>query len=262
MIVDLFRKAERITMIARLTVLENSRKHVFHVLLIAALAVICSSTLLSFFTLGVQIKILKDLSITSIIICGGLLTVALASSGMTGELENRTLYPVLARPIVRGEFLLGKYLGTLATVYAGLAAIILAFAIILVRHGGHIDVGFLTAIAFALLQVALIAAVATLLSVMMTSAMAGMLALLIYICGSIKMGYLQHLADSSGGVAKTAFMIFYHMLPNLESFNFKDALVHGLPVPGAYLIHVAIYGVVYSSIALMVASEVLARKEL
>ena len=80
----MFRVFERILVISKLTVLENSRKQVFHVLLIAALAIICASTLLSFFTLGVQLKILKDLSLTSIIFCGGILAVALASAGLPG----------------------------------------------------------------------------------------------------------------------------------------------------------------------------------
>lgn len=232
-------------------------------LIIAALAVISASTLLSCFTLGVQTKILKDLSISSIILCGGLLAVVLASSGLQGEIEHRTLYPILARPVRRGELLIGKYLGVLATVYAGLSAIILAFALILVRYGGQIDSGFLTAIAFALFEVAVIAAVAMLLSVIATPAVAGMLSLLIYICGTIKMGYLHHLGESAGGsVAKTAFFAFYHLLPNLECFNFKDALVHNLPVPGVYMVQVAIYGIVYSAVLLAAAFEIFARKEL
>ena len=135
----MFRVFERILVISKLTVLENSRKQVFHVLLIAALAIICASTLLSFFTLGVQLKILKDLSLTSIIFCGGMLAVALASAGLPGEIEHRTLYPILARPIRRWEFIFGKYLGTLATIYSGLIVIAFAFGIILVRYGGSIS---------------------------------------------------------------------------------------------------------------------------
>jgi Cu-processing system permease protein len=260
---SLLQMIERITTIARCTMLENSRKHVFHVLMIAALAVICVSTLLSCFTLGVQIKILKDLSVSSIILCGGLLAVALASGGIPSEIEQRTLYPVLARPVNRAELLMGKYFGTLATVYSGLLIISFAFAIVLLRHGGSIDIGLFAAIAFAMLEVAVIAAVATLLSIVATPAVAGMLSLLIYICGTIKMGYLHHLGESAGGaVAKGAFFAFYHLLPNLECFNFKDMLVHNLPVPGIYMVQVAIYGFVYSAVVLAAATEIFARREL
>jgi len=255
--------AQRMLVLVKLTVLENARKQVFHVLVIAALAVIASSTLLSFFTLGVQIKILKDLSLTSIIFCGGLLGVALASSGLPNEIESRTLYPVLARPLRRSEFVLGKYIGTLVTIYIGLVAISLAFAIVLLRYGGELDWLFAAAIGFAMLEVAVIAAVGMLFSTVTTPAVAGMLTLLVYICGTIKMGYLKPLGASAGGaVAKGAFLLFYHLLPNLECFNFKDALVHGLPVPGGYMAQVAIYGVVYAAAALAAGVALFAKKEL
>jgi len=252
----------RTMILARLTMLENARKQVFHVLIIAALTVIVASTLLSFFTLGVQVKILKDLSLTSIIFCGGILAVALASSSLPSEIEHRTLYPVLARPVRRFEFLLGKYVGTLATIYAGLFVIALAFALMLFRYGGKLDGLLAAALLFAMLEVAVVAAIATLLSVVTTPAVAGMLSLLVYICGTIKMGYLRHLSDSAGGaVAKFAFLFFYHLLPNLECFNFKDALVHGLDVPGYYMAQVAIYGSVYAGAALAVGAALFARKE-
>ncbi len=63
-------------------------------------------------------------------------------------------------------------------------------------------------------------------------------------------------------MAKTAFFAFYHLLPNLECFNFKDALVHNLPVPGVYMVQVGIYGFVYSAVLLAAAFEIFARKEL
>lgn len=249
--------------LARLTMLENARKNIFHVLLIGALAVIAASTLLSFFTLGVQVKILKDLSLTSIIVCGGLLAVALASTSLPAEIEHRTLYPVLARPVERWEVILGKYLGTLCTIYIGLAGISIAFALVLLRYGGELDLMFGAALGFAALEVAVIGAVATLLSVIVTPAVAAMLSLFIYISGSIKMAYLHPLGESiRDTVSKTTFLVVYHLLPNLECFNFKDALVHGIGVPGAYMAQVVIYGVAYGGVAILTGAAIFARREL
>jgi Cu-processing system permease protein len=256
-------KLGSITILARTTMLENARKHVFHVLMIATLTVICASTLISFFTLGVQIKILKDLCMTSILLCGGVLGIALAASGVPNDIEQKTLYPLMARPITRAEYILGKYFGTLATVYVGLLVLSGAFLTILFSHGAEPDMLFCAAIAFAFLEVAVVTAIAVWLSTSFSPAVAGMLAFLFYICGTIKIGYFAGMLERmQNPVAKALAGIFYHFLPNLECFNFKDALVHQIGIPVKYLALVGVYGVAYTVFALVLATALFSRREL
>jgi hypothetical protein len=90
-----------------------------------------------------------------------------------------------------------------------------------------------------------------------------MVSFLVYIGGTVKIGYFKPLVDHIANPAgKAGAMGVYHLLPNLESFNFKDALVHNLHVPWPYLAQVAIYGVCYAGLALMIATLAFARKEL
>jgi Cu-processing system permease protein len=251
-----------VLIIAKTTMLENARKQVFHVVTLLTLTVVCASVLLSVFTLGVQVKILKDLCMTSILFCGGILAVALASTALPSEIETRTCYPVLARPITRTQHILGKYLGTISTVYLGLAVLGIAFAVLLAARSA-LDGLLILALVYALLEVALVAAVAFCLSVFSTPAVAVMISLLVFIAGSVKIGYFSHLVNGiSNPVIKGAGLFIYHLIPNLESFNFKDALVHQLPVPEAYLAQVAIYGVCYTAFMLTVATAAFAKKEL
>ncbi|MEN6520598.1 MAG: ABC transporter permease subunit [Armatimonadota bacterium] len=251
-----------ILILARLTMLENARKQVFHVVTLLTLTIICASVLLSFFTLGVQVKILKDLCMTSILFCGGVLAIALAATAIPGEVESRTCYPTLARPVTRCQLVLGKYFGTLFTVYIGLAVIGLAFAALLVgRHA--LDWLLVLALGYALLEVAIIAAISMCLSTFTTPAVAAMVSFLVFIAGSAKIGYFRPLVENvDNPVAKAMVKGVYHLLPNLESFNFKDALVHRLHVPESYLIQVAVYGVLYAALALTVAKYAFSRKEL
>lgn len=251
-----------ILILAKTTMLENARKQVFHVVTLLTLTVVCASVLLSFFTLGVQVKILKDLCMTSILFCGGVLAVALASTAIPGEVESRTCYPTLARPITRCQFVLGKYLGTLLTVYIGLAVIGLAFAALLAgRHA--LDGLIILALGYALLEVAIVAAIAMCLSTFATPAVAAMVSFLVFIAGSAKIGYFRPLVENVyNPAAKVMAKGLYHLLPNLESFNFKDALVHRLNVPESYLIQVAVYGVCYAALALTVATCAFGKKEL
>ena len=252
----------RILILAKITMLENARKQVFHVVTLLTLTVVGASALLSFFTLGVQVKILKDLCMTSVLFCGGVLAVALASTAIPGEVESRNCYPILARPIRRSELVLGKYLGTLLTVYIGLAVVVFAFAILLAGRQA-LDYQLLLAVGFALLEVAVVAAVAVCLSSFSTPAVAVMVTFFVYVAGTVKIGYFKPLVD---GVANPALRSvvrgLYHLLPNLESFDFKDALVHQLHVPTAYLVQVAIYGVCYAALMLTTAAWVFTRREL
>jgi ABC-type transport system involved in multi-copper enzyme maturation permease subunit len=245
-----------------MTMMENARKQVFHVVTLLTLTVVCASTLLSLFTLGVQVKILKDLCMTSILFCGGVLAVALASTAVPAEMESKTCYPILARSVRRSQFIVGKYLGTLATIYLGLLFIGGAFTILLLSRQAF-DAMMLIAIGYAFLEVAVVGAIAIALSTCTTPAVAAMVSFLLYVAGTVKMGYLKPLVDGvQNPAAKALVLAFYHLLPNLESFNFKDALVHSIPVPGSYLVQVAIYGVCYASLVILVASSVFARKEL
>ena len=252
----------RIMVIAKATMLENARKQVFHVVTLITLTIVCASTMLSFFTLGVQVKMLKDLCMTSLLFCGGLLAVALASTSLPNEIENKICYPILARPIRRTELLLGKYLGSLFTVYLGLAAISIVFAVLLATKQA-LDVNLILSIGFTLLEVAVIAAISTCLSTFTTPAIAAMLSFIIYVAGTVKIGYFKPLVDQVTNPA-TGFLAraVYHILPNLESFNFKDALVHNLKVPDAYLIQVAIYGILYCVLMLTIGAYAFSRREL
>jgi ABC-type transport system involved in multi-copper enzyme maturation permease subunit len=251
-----------IFVLAKTTMLENARKQVFHVVTLITLTAVCASTMLSFFTLGVQVKMLKDLCMTSILFCGAVLAIALAASALPGELESRTCYPILARPIKRIELVFGKYFGTLATVYLGLGVIALTFVVLLAaRHS--LDAVLLIALGFTLLEVAVVAAVTTCFSTFTTPPVAAMLSFIVYIAGTIKIGYFKPLVEGVGNHTVQGFVrVFYHLLPNLESFNFKDALVHHLAVPNGYLLQVALYGVCYAALALTVAAFTFARREL
>lgn len=248
--------------IARLSVLENSRKQVFHVLCLLMLAVIAGSTLLSIFTEGVKIKMLKDLCMSCILFAGAVLSIGLAASGVPNDVENRVVYPILARPIARWHYVCGKFLGTVMTVGLAIAAFSVVFGALIYWHQGQIDTFLLTAASFALLEATVIAAAATALSTATTPAIAVLFSFLMYLLGSIKIGYLSKLLDRlPDSLAKTGGMMLYHLLPNLECFNLKAALVHNNSVPTSYLALVIFYGVCYAAFALAVAALIFKRRE-
>jgi ABC-type transport system involved in multi-copper enzyme maturation permease subunit len=248
--------------IARMSILENSRKQVFQVTCLLMLAVIGGSTLLSVLTEGVKLKILKDLCMSCILFGGAVLSITIASTGIPNDVENRTVYPVFARPIGRFVYVMGKFLGAFLTVAIGTAAMAAAFGILIASYEGHFDWYLLLAIGFALIESAVICAVATAISTTASPAVTASLTFVLYIFGAVKIGYVRGLIDRlPDAVQKTVMSVFYHLLPNLECFNLKAALVHHDPIPASYLVQVALYGFCYTAFVLAAGSVRFARRE-
>lgn len=252
----------RIWLIAKMSLLENSRKQVFHVLCLLMLVVIASSTLLSIFTDGVRLKILKDLCMSCILFGGAVLAIALGATGVPNDIENRTVYPILARPLTRVQYLIGKFLGTFITVAVGITAMSLVFALIIFSYQRSLDSFLAMAVLFTLLEVAIIAAIATSISTIATPAVTAVLTFVIYVCGTIKIGYFGGLiGQTTSGFTKSVYLLAYHTLPNLECFNLKAALVHHDAIPVSYLLQVGAYGICYIAFVLMMGSAYFASKE-
>jgi Cu-processing system permease protein len=253
----------RVFILTRLNLMENARKQVFHVLMLATVVVIFSSTLLSFFTLGVQIKILKDLCLASIMFSAGLMSIALSCGSIPADVEGKTLYPILARPMRRWEYIMGKYFGVLATTYSSVVIMTAAFALLLYYYQHSVDHFMFTAVAFVMLECATLAGITTLLSTFASPAASGVVSFLVFVLGTVKIGYLGTLIYSSQDApVKVVGGFIYHLLPNLECFNFKEALVHGVATPTPYMCLVALYGLLYASFAVIAACSVFARREL
>lgn len=252
---------QKIWIIAKMSLLENSRKQVFHVLCLLMIMVIAGSTLLSIFTEGVKLKILKDLCTTCILFGGAVLAIALGATGIPNDVESRTIFPIIARPVTRMQYIIGKFLGTILTVAMGVAAMSVVFGALIYTYQRSFDTFLPIVTLFTMLEVAVIAAVATAISTLATPAMSAILTFIIYVCGTIKIGYFGGMINQSGGVAKAVSCLIYHFLPNLECFNLKTALVHSDTIPTAYLVQVAVYGLCYVAFMLALASIRFAKRE-
>ena len=145
-----------IWIIARASLLENSRKQIFHVLCLVMLTVIAGSSLLSILTEGVRLKMLKDLCMTVILFGGAMLSIALGATAVPNDVESRTIHPIIARPLTRAQYLVGKFLGTFLTVALGVLAMSALFGILIYGYQRSLDAFLPTAALFALLEVAVI----------------------------------------------------------------------------------------------------------
>lgn len=256
-------RIRQILAVSRIAFRENTRKQVLQVTLILTLAAIASTSLLSFFDMGVQVKILKDLSLAAILFCGGILGIVLSVGNVPGEVLGHTAYPVLARAIRRGDYVLGRYLGAMGTAAMCMAVLGGVFLAILGIYTRSFDAMVALGMLYIFLEVAVIAAIGTFFSMFLSPMVAGTMTLGVFVLGQIKVGYLHKAVERSvEPLSRTMLEGLYAVLPNLDCFSFKDALVHGIHVPAAYLALVAIYGLIYTAFLLSASGMVFSRREL
>ncbi|MCX8053354.1 MAG: ABC transporter permease [Armatimonadetes bacterium] len=207
-------------------------------------------------------KIIKDLCMTCVLFTGAVLSIALGATGVPNDVENRTLYPIIARPVARWQYVAGKFLGTFLTVTLGVSALSAVFGGLIYHYQGSFDWFLPAATIFALLEAAVVAAVATTLSTFASPVIAASVSFMVYLCGTIKIGFFGGMLDlATNSTVKLVGGIVYHFLPNLECFNLKAALVHGDSVPTAYLAQVAIYGLCYTVFVIWLGAVIFKHRE-
>lgn len=243
---------------------EHTRRHLLHVVVLLSLGAIGFAVGMSLLGGEAHTKILKDLATASLLFFGGALAVVLSVVSVGPEIEARTILPVLARPIRRGEYLVGRYLGTLATVGVALGIMAAAFAAALLVLEGPNGIGgaFALVLVFVAAEVAVLAAVGTTLGVFCPPPLAAVFAFFVFFAGSVKLGYGASLGAKLSGPAHWLFAVLTRPLPNLEAFDFRDALVHGASVPPAYFVQVAVYALLYVAATLSVGCWKFGSREL
>lgn len=252
-----------IGIISRLTLVESARRQVFLVLLLMALALLIGASALARFDHQVQRKVLADLCLAAIFLMSSLITVTTIVPLLPGEIEHKTLYPVLAKPVTRLHLVTGKYLGGMATVAVGMAVLAAATALLEWVFVGRVDAARGFVVPFYFLEAAILGAVALWLSTFLSAPLAWFLSLLVCLLGNVKASLYATLMGQPQPIwNKAAISVLYTLLPDLASFNFGDALVHRLIVPNGTLAQTAAYAVCYVWGALFLAFYSFARREL
>ena len=252
-----------IGIIGRITMLEGARKQVFHVLMLFAVSLIVGSTVLAKFDQHVEMKMLTDMCMASVFFISTIIAITITVTGVPGEMEQKTIYPVVAKPVRRGEFILGKYAGAMGTVAIGMALMGLTFALLEVFYQGYIEPSVFFVFPYLFLETAIMGAAALWLSTFTSWPLAWFLCIGFSLLGNIKFSLYDWLMHNNPGAFNTlTITTLYHLLPNMQSFDFKDAMVHHLYVPNAYLWQTAAYGLCYTGALLTLATLTFARREL
>ena len=251
----------KIRAIAFNTFKEAIRDRVLFLLLFFAAVCIIFSRVLALLTVGDRVKIITDVGLASISIFGALMAILMGTGLVYKEIDKRTIYTLLSKPIHRYQFLLGKYFGLILTLFVMLVLMTLIFLVLIYLHSFRIEWVLFLAILFIFFELCLVTAVAMLFSCFSTPILSTLFSLSFYLIGHVSWGLETLIKKIQSGTAKTLAQILYIFLPDLENFNFKTEIVHNLSIPPEALFYSILYGLFYTVFILALAMLVFRRRD-
>lgn len=246
--------------IALNTFREAIRDRVLYLLLVFALLLIGVSRLLSLLTVGDEEKIIKDVGLSAISLFGVLTAVFVGVSLVFKEIERRTVYTLLANPVRRWQFLVGKYAGLLAVLCMNVGLMSLALVGVLLARGES-PWALLPAVLLILVELAIITAFALLFSSLTNPILAAVWTFAVYVSGHLSWSLALLEQRVPEGVGRQICRLVYWLLPNLDRLNIKAEAVHGIALPEGFLTLSALYGVAYAVVVLALAIAAFQRKD-
>jgi ABC-type transport system involved in multi-copper enzyme maturation permease subunit len=251
----------RIGAIAANTVREAIRNKLLYTLLFFAIVLIATGVLVSTLSYVEGERILQDVGLAAIRLMSVGIGVFVGVGLIHGEVERRTIYTILSKPVSRVEFLLGKYVGLVFTTWLMLGVMGVAFAVVSLGYGAPLDGGHLTAFGLIAMELVVMVAIATLFSSFTTPMLASLFTVGVYLLGHLSRDLRQLGLQAQIDALKPIASFLFEVLPDLESFNVTTEAVHQLPIATSEVAWAVLYGFAYATGLLVFASYLFSRRD-
>lgn len=255
----------KILALGAVTIREALRQKLAVNLLVFALALVAASFTLSELTFGEQYRIIANIGLTAMEVFGTLIVTFLGAGVVAREIERKTVYPVITKPVSRVQYVLGRYLGLLATATLNLAVMAAVFLLVLglyLRGAGFLRDTPVFAVLLAMaVQFAMVGAVATFFSTFTTPTLAAIFTLSAVVAGHLSSDLVRYWS-AQGTVLGWAGKLAYVIVPNLEALNLKEAMVYKDPIAAGFYLTGVGYGVLYAAAVTTLAAVVFSRRDL
>jgi ABC-type transport system involved in multi-copper enzyme maturation permease subunit len=253
---------------------ESVRDRVLYNLVFFAVLLIASSYLLGQLTAGQDVKIIKDLGLAATAVFGLFIAVFIGVGLVSKEVERRSIYALLSKPISRSQFIAGKYAGLVLTLAVNVTVMTIALYAVLayltwttdpiVRTAWDApgtDPAMLKAVLLIFVELALVTALALFFSTFSTPMLSAALTFGFYIVGHFNRDLRNFDQIVESKAAAWLARGLYHILPDLSAFDVKTQVVHGLPVAASYLWVTAMYGAAYIAALVLAATFIFSRRD-
>lgn len=253
---------------------ESVRDKVLYNLVLFAILMMAASYLIGQLTAGQDIKIIKDLGLAAIGLFGLFIAVFIGIQLVSKEVERRSIYSLVSKPVQRHQIVLGKYAGLLLTLAVNVGVMVAAFYVVLgymqwvapqpmldALDAPPMDPRMLKAVLLIFGQLSIVTAIALFFSSFSSPILSASFTLGIYIAGhfSADLRNFDQVVDSPAAQALARGM--YWILPNFAPFDVKAQVVHALPVPVGYIALTLAYAAAYIAVLLAVAVLIFSRRD-
>jgi ABC-type transport system involved in multi-copper enzyme maturation permease subunit len=253
---------------------ESVRDKVLYNLVLFAILLMGGSYLIGQLTAGQDVKIIKDLGLAATSIFGLFIAVFIGIGLVSKEVEKRSIYSLLAKPIERYQLVLGKYAGLVLTLAVNLAIMAVALYVVLAVMAWvagpaaarawerpAVDPLLLKAFAMTFVELSLVTAIALLFSTFSTPMLSAAFTFALFVAGrfSADLRNFNEVVDSPAAAWLTRAL--YFVLPNLAPFDVRAQVVHGDPVPAGYLALSTGYGALYIAALLVLSMLIFSRRD-
>jgi ABC-type transport system involved in multi-copper enzyme maturation permease subunit len=253
---------------------ESVRDKVLYNLVLFAIVLMGASYLIGQLTAGQDVKIIKDLGLAATSVFGLFIAVFIGIGLVSKEVEKRSIYSLLSKPVERYQIVLGKYLGLVLTLAVNVAIMAAALYIVLAymswtqpvtaKAGWErpaVDALLLQAVAMTFVELAIVTAIALFFSTFSSPLLSAAFTFGLFIAGrfSADLRRFDQVVDSPAATALARGL--YWVLPNLQPFDLRAAVVHGEAASAGYLALTTLYGVLYISALVAAAMLIFARRD-
>ena len=247
--------------IALNTFQESLRKRTLYILVVFALIVIGASKFFSFLTAEEEIKMIKDVSFSTIEFFGALIAIFGGLTAISGEIEKRTIYTLLSKPITRKNFFIGKFIGHSLVLLLNFILISLFFIGLLLFKKSPPDIQTFKTLLLIYIELVLIGSITLTVATFATDPFNIIFSFFLYIAGHL-ITYGKQLVDRTESVIiKVLGTVLYTVIPNYENFNIRDKVVVGVNVSWSYIVKTGIYGILYITIILLLGIYFFQKRE-
>lgn len=251
----------RIIAIAENTFKEALRQKILLLLVIFGILLIIVSIFLEPFALGESPKILRDIGLAVAPFFGVLVVIIIGATLIHKDIEKRTIYTVITKPVKRSEIILGKFFGLFILIAILQCSMAIIQQLVIFMYEGSFDLPLLIAIPFSLIEIMVLSGILLLFSSFTSPTLSALMGIIFYVMGHASPGLKLFTDHIESEVLKYIAYAFYYILPNLENFNLRLELVHKLPLYTDQILFSLCYGFIYTIFLLYLSIIIFEKRE-
>lgn len=248
--------------IAGNTFKETIRNKVLYNILLFAGIIIALSISFGQFSVFARVQVMNDFGLATMSISGLLLAVFVGSAMLGKEISGRTIYLMATKPIPRWNILVGKFIGVYTTLLLNFLIMSVFFAISLKLSEGELTIMHAQALLLLFVELGVILATSLFFSVLSSPTLASIFTIGFYIGGHFNDLVGIESLTKGGSIMTPILKLINIVIPNLEHFNMRSAVVFNEAIPAGYVGYAVMYGALFILIPLILAGIFFEKKDL